>query len=181
MSENRFNSYIYRFSASVSDDGSEKINYNLPDYPVLIRKNTLPPNLNLASAKSHWHEDVEFIAVISGSIKYNINGTIITLHSGDGVFINSRQFHYIISDGGAASSFYCAVLHPMLLCSLRSVEQRFVDPVIDGGPAYIQLCSAVEWQRDIMDCIRCMYDSTDEDSAELTIQSLFFRLWKTLI
>jgi len=180
MSENKFNSFIYKFSAFVGNDGSEKIGYNLPDFPVLIRKNTLPANLNLASAKSHWHEDIEFISVISGSIRYNVNGSVFTLRPGDGVFINSRQFHYLMSDSGAASSFYCAVLHPMLLCSLRTVEQQYVAPVTEGGEAYILLSSSVPWQAEILDCVRLMYDSTSEEGAELMIQSLYFRLWKTL-
>ncbi len=180
MSENRFNTIINRFSTYIGNDGAERVNYNLPDFPVLLRKNTLPANLDLASAKSHWHEDLEFISVIEGSIKYNVNGTVYTLHQGEGIFINSRQFHYIMSDSGAASSFYCAVLHPLLLCSTRTVEQRYVAPVIESGGPCVFLSKETPWQAEIMDCIRRMYESIESECSEMMIQSIYLQMWTIL-
>ena len=39
-------------------------------------------------APSHWHDDIEFICVLSGGMKYNINGEIVNLKKGEGIFVN---------------------------------------------------------------------------------------------
>ncbi len=165
----------------IRDDGSEQVSYDHPDFPALLRKNNFRTNIHLNSAKSHWHDDVEFISIISGSVKYNVNGEIITLREGEGIFVNSRQFHYILSNNGADCLFYCAVLHPLLLCASRRVEQMYIRPVIDDTDLpYLVLSNRVPWQAGILRDIGLMCERSHEEAAELIVQQLFFRLWQTL-
>ena len=46
----------------LTDDRSEKVLYDYPDYPIYIRRGLLSfyPEYK---ASSHWHDDVEFISV----------------------------------------------------------------------------------------------------------------------
>lgn len=55
------------------------------DFLVLIRKNVFDFDCSPSLAQSHWHHDVEFIAVIEGSILYNVNGEIIRMCAGEGL------------------------------------------------------------------------------------------------
>ena len=99
----------------IKEDYSEKVQYNDPDYPVYIRRNFLSTYPHYA-APSHWHEDIELIAVLSGQMKYSVNGEIIDLKEGEGIFVNSRQMHFGFSDTNAECEFLCTLFHPMLLC-----------------------------------------------------------------
>ena len=165
----------------IRDDGSEQVSYNQPDFPALLRKNNLRTNASLCSARSHWHDDVEFISVLSGSAKYNVNGEIITICEGEGIFVNSRQFHYILTNGSADCLFYCAVVHPMLLCASRKVEKQYVRPVLDNADLpYLHLSNRIPWQAGILRDVGLMCERSHENGAELIVQQLLFRLWQTL-
>ena len=80
-------------SIILNDDRSEKVRYNAPDYPVYIRKGLLSRYPDY-KAPNHWHDDVEFIRVLSGGMKYNVNGEITELKAGGGIFVNSGQMHF---------------------------------------------------------------------------------------
>lgn len=77
----------------LKDDRSEKVRYDYTDYPIYIRRALLSEYPGYA-APTHWHDDIEFISVISGEMKYNVNGEIITLRENDGLFVNARQIHF---------------------------------------------------------------------------------------
>lgn len=77
-------------SINLKDDQSEIVHYNFEDYPIYIQKSLLSSYHNF-EAPAHWHDDIELIAVLRGEMNYHINGEIITVRQGEGVFINSRQ------------------------------------------------------------------------------------------
>ena len=76
-----------------SADYSETVDYNRKEYPFYIRRGILSTYPNY-SAVSHWHEDLEFIIILSGRMSYNVNGATVELSPDDGIMVNSRQFHY---------------------------------------------------------------------------------------
>ena len=165
----------------IRGDGFEKIQYDWDDFPVLLRKNTFDFYTRPSSAQSHWHHDVEFIAVIEGSVLYNVNGEIIRMCAGEGIFVNAQQFHYILSDEGAYSQFYCAVLHPMLLCSIPRVEQLYVAPVLTNeNIPYIFLKDSIPLHKEILRLVGQIYETSRSGAVELKIQQEFLRLWEVL-
>ncbi len=165
----------------VRGDGFEKVNYDWDDFPVLLRKHIFDSERKPSLAQSHWHHDVEFIAVIEGSILYNVNGEIIRMCAGEGIFVNAQQFHCILSDDGAYSQFYCAVLHPMLLCSLSRVEQLYVAPVLTNeNIPYIFLENRIPWHAEILHYVEQIYETSRSGAAELKIQQEFLKLWEVL-
>lgn len=50
------------------DDRSEKVQYDDPNYPIYVRDGLLSQYHNY-TAPSHWHDDIELIAVLSGKMK----------------------------------------------------------------------------------------------------------------
>ena len=165
----------------IRSDGFEKVHYDWDDFPVLLRKNTFDFDCRPSLAQSHWHHDVEFIAVMEGSILYNVNGEIIRMCAGEGIFVNAQQFHYILSDDGAYSQFYCAVLHPMLLCSLPRVEQSYVVPVLTNeNIPYIFLRDVIPWHAEILRYVGEIYETSRGGAAELKVQQAFLKLWEVL-
>ena len=85
------------FPMELKDDRSEKITYDRSDYPIYIRQGLLSYYPDY-SAPIHWHDDIELIAVLDGEMNYNVNGEIVKLQKGAGIFVNARQMHFGFSD-----------------------------------------------------------------------------------
>lgn len=164
----------------LKSDRSENVPYNFPEFPVCIRRAVLSNYPNY-TAVSHWHDDVEFIAVVSGEMQYNINGETVRLAAGDGIFVNSGQLHYGSSKEHKECRFICVLLHPKLLCLTEGVEQSYVTPVIDnGGYPYQLLRRESAWECTILEAVVQMYEALVQPAPQLMIQSLFCRVWGIL-
>ncbi len=165
----------------VRKDGSEIVKYDYDGYFAYVRRGFLSYYPNF-TADSHWHDDLEFISVLSGSMDYNVNGEIIHLNEGQGILVNARQLHYGFSNERSECDFYCVLLHPMLLCISQQIDRDFVSPIITNlSLPYILLNNNVKWQRIILEDIEKIYLSKDKIVAQLSIQSLFYHIWLTLI
>ncbi len=158
-------------------DGSERVKYDYDGYMAYIRKGLLSNYPNFA-ADSHWHDDLEFISVLSGSMDYNVNGEILHLEAGQGIIVNARQIHYGFSNEHKDCEFYCILLHPMLLCTSQYIDRDFVSPILsDRSLPYVFLDSNTDWQREILSDIECMYLCKDKPNAPLYIQNDFYHIW----
>jgi AraC-like DNA-binding protein/mannose-6-phosphate isomerase-like protein (cupin superfamily) len=167
-------------SMQIRPDKSEHVLYNKSDFPVYIRLGILSQYPDYA-AESHWHDDIEFILILSGSMDYNINGEITTLSQGEGIFVNSRQFHYGFSGEHQECVFICILLHPALLCSTQYIEQKYVQPITTNfALPYYKFSPNCTWEKRVLDYLSEMYKYRDADTMELRAQSLFGCLWVEL-
>ncbi len=162
------------------DDRSEAVPYDFSDFPVYIRRGWLSQHPNY-SAVSHWHDDIELIAVLSGDMSYYVGGTVIYLKEGDGVFINSRQLHYGFSQNRSECEYLCVLAHPLLLCSSPLIEREFVDPLLaEGALPFCPLRKEIPWENDILREIKRIHSCLDTYSAALQIQISLLGIWKAL-
>lgn len=99
-------------SLQLKDDQSEIVHYDFEDYPIYIKKSLLS-SYHHFKAPIHWHNDIEFIAVLKGRMDYYINGDMLTLRQNEGLFINSRQLHYGFSKPKEECEFLCILIHPL--------------------------------------------------------------------
>lgn len=159
---------------------AEKILYDNPEFPAFLRKNDIEKNPVFPSTLQ-WHDEVEFIYVFSGSIKYNVNGKMISIREGEGIFVNARVLHVISSDFGNSCKLYCVILHPLLLCSSSYIAKKYVQPIIENESiSYVHLSAAVSWQKHILERIRQIYEEKDTPAGELLIQKYFIEIWEQL-
>lgn len=164
----------------IRSDFSEVVNYNIPDFPIYARRAFLSSYPNYC-AVSHWHDDVEFTFLVSGSMDYSINGSIVTLHANEGVFINSRQLHYGFSPSHTEADLVCILLHPQLLCASDYVKEHFVMPILSNSScSYCKLSPDVPWQNTILDALRQLYGCADSPAFVLRAQRLGFCIWEAL-
>lgn len=163
----------------IKKDLSEQVQYNNSDFPAYIRMGVLSHYPNYA-AESHWHDDIELIYVISGYMQYNINGKIVTLTEGNGIFVNSKQFHYGFSSEKKECIFICVLLHPLLNTSYY-IAQKFLTPLLaeDSIPFYV-LNKNVDWERSILDSILYMYKNLGSQTSELVTMEAFFQICRLL-
>lgn len=161
-------------------DKSEEVNYSFQNYPIYISEGALSmcPNYRFPS---HWHDDIEFIAVISGQMDYNVNGKTVHLFEGEGIFINSKQLHFGFSDEKNECEFICILLHPRLLCAETAFEKDFIFPITDNGElSQIKLSPNINWQNEIFDLIVQANQIKNEKTAPLKVQSIFGYIWSLI-
>ena len=162
------------------EDRSERVRYDVADFPVYRAKSSLCNYPDYAAA-THWHDDVEFIAILSGTMDYNVNGEIVTLNAGEGIFVNARQLHYGFSAEHNECDFVCILFHPLRLCSSLRLEQQYLLPLLsDESIPYCHLRPEVAWQNQVLEDVQAMYDTREMEGAELLCQSLFYRIWWNL-
>ncbi len=158
-------------------DGSERVKYDYDGYMAYIRKGLLSNYPNFA-ADSHWHDDLEFISVLSGSMDYHVNGQLFHLEAGQGIIVNARQLHYGFSSAHRECVFYCVLLHPMLLCASQQIDCGFVAPILsDASLPCIFLDSRIPWQEAILADIETIYLCRERENAPLYIQNAFYHIW----
>lgn len=161
----------------LNDDRSERVRYDYSNYPIYLRKGLLS-FFNNYKAVSHWHDDIEFIYVLSGEMEYNINGQVILIKENCGLLVNSKQLHYGFSTEQKECEFLCVLLHPMMLCFSHSAENDFVLPVISNESLpFILLEPDVDWQNEILICINQMFENMDDEAFVMRVQSLFAKIW----
>lgn len=161
----------------LKDDRSEKVRYDHANYPIFIRRLLLSTYPNYA-APTHWHDDIEFISVLSGELQYNVNGEIVTLKENEGIIVNARQIHFGFSTERKECDFVCILLHPLMLCISSAYERDFVLPVLNNrSAAFVKLNADVLWQREISENIRYMFSVKDSKIAPMKIQKAFLGIW----
>ncbi len=164
----------------LNDDRSEKINYDFKNYRIYIRKGLLSSYNDFAAAP-HWHDDIEFISILSGEMQYSVNGEVVTLTEGQGIFVNSRALHFGFSDLHKECEFICLLLHPDILCAAAETEREFVLPVITNPDlSFIKLQNNIGWQRTILDCVDKIYLSKAKTTVPLLVSGLFFQVWSCI-
>ena len=160
-------------------DKSEIVPYNGGDAAVYVRRGQLSEYDFAADA--HWHDDVELVAVLSGQMDYSINGEIVRLRAGEGLFVNARRLHYGFSDEGAECDFVCALLHPLPFCRGSEEAQSYILPVLqDGAPPWMT------FRRDgaggaLFDAVCELQLCAREKYFSLLALSAGYRIWAQLL
>ena len=167
-------------SVDMKDDRSEIVHYDFEEYPIYIRKALLSSYENF-EAPPHWHDDIELILALQGEMNYNINGEIVTIKQGDGIFINSKQLHCGFSKSKSECEFICILIHPILLCISHAFERDYILPLIKNQTVpYLYLYAKNSWQSEILSDILNIYNAKNDKSAVLKISSCFFRIWELI-
>lgn len=73
-------------------DNSEIVPYTLESIPMYVMREKQSDYPNMCGIM-HWHDDIEFIRVVSGRMNYLVNDNAIELNEGDIIFVNSQQIH----------------------------------------------------------------------------------------
>lgn len=160
----------------INSDLSENIEYNNPNFPAYIKEGSLSLYLDYR-AISHWHDDLEFIVILSGKMSYDVNGKIVELTQGDGIIINSRQLHYGFSEERNDCKFICIIIHPSLLCANAWFENEYIKSFLYKQElSYILLSKNVNWQKRILDLLLQLYEHLEDELVYFLVQRNLFEI-----
>ena len=151
----------------VFSDLSERLHYNLPDFPLYARKGALH-QFNRYAAACHWHPDLEFILILAGRMEYFVNGPIVHIDKGNGIFVNSKRLHYGFSNSMADCSYIVVTVHPVLLGEHTQAGKVYLDEKF--GPNtndYIVLNPQISWQREVLLALNQIYDEMSRERHDL--------------
>lgn len=166
----------------VQKDFSEIIHYHYPQIPLYSRVSLLSEYSEM-TALGHWHEDLEFIVIMQGKMLYSVNGTDYLLEEGQGIFVNSGQFHYGHSFNQTDCKFLCLLLPLTLLNPPEAIKAAYVTPLLESGhypfcilnPVLSAHARILEYLKGIHTLCR-----NQEPAFELELESIIFSLWKLL-
>lgn len=161
------------------DDRSQVLNYDNPLFSCIANKSFYSPEMTTLVSE-HWHEELEYLYVIEGSLEYNVNGEIITLSPGEGIFVNSRRIHANISRRGEYCVFYYILIHPSNFCSSSFIEQKYVAPLLGPGSFDYILLRSDDWSKEIVDDIKKLFETPYHDGIEIEILESGFRALKLI-
>lgn len=82
-------------------------------------------------APCHWHDDLECIHILDGSMGYSVNGQEIVLHAEDSLVVNARKFHFGHDCGGQDCRYLCILFHPSLLTGNGTLLKQEVMPLLE--------------------------------------------------
>lgn len=126
----------------------------------------------------HWHEDLQFIYVLSGSIEVKTLDNTVSVQAGEGIFINKNVVHFVRRTG---ECHYNSFIFPaqFLEFSFHSPAKQFVDVVVENEQfSLFHFTSGEEWQEKALlllyrlsDLSRC-YSSGDMDKERNAFESI---------
>lgn len=149
---------------NVLSDLSERLNYNVSDFPLYVMKDEL--SRYGYETLCHWHPDLEFIYIVSGTMDYFINGKRVRMQQGQGIFVNSRRLHYGFSKEKEDCTFIALVIHPSLFLNSFGGAKSFADQKFGfGNIDYLLLYPHVLWHKQILDSIELLYQEMDSIPA----------------
>lgn len=164
-------------------DFSEIVHYEHTGIPLYIRTADLAVYPGM-SAPCHWHDDIEWIYVISGKMCYYINGKRILLNEKDSLMVNTRQLHYGYSCQEQDYRFLCILFHPSLFGCNKALLQKYVTPVIENADCeYLHFQSGQTRGLEIaayLEQIRCIKENA-ANAYELQAVAVMFQLWSSLL
>lgn len=164
----------------VNDDYSEKLHYDYYNYPIYVQEGKLSDYLGYR-ALVHWHDDIELIYILSGEMQYNINGEIISIRQGNGLFVNARQMHFGFSANKTECIFICIRIHPMLLCMNAQCEKDFITPILTNpNIRYIPFLQEIEWHNELLQYMPLINSVKNSKTAQLKINSYLLQIWSLL-
>lgn len=152
------------FELEVFSDLSERLSYNLPEFPLYARKGALHQFDRFAAA-CHWHPDLEFIIVLDGAMEYFVSGETVLIEKGNGIFVNSKRLHYGFSTDNVDCSFIVVAIHPSLLGESTLVGKAYLEEKFGSDTEdYILLTPQSPWNNEILLSVKQIYNEMNNNS-----------------
>lgn len=149
--------------------------------PAAIHRLSYPPNSG-NFFYLHWHDEFEFIVVISGAIIYTVEDEEYCLQEGEGLFISSNQLHAARCFDNFPCEACVVLFHANLFGSDKqgATYTKFVDPILTNEFIFTKhLHPQVAWQKKVLDLLISIDLLHNErlSENELLLKGMLFEIW----
>lgn len=150
------------------------IHTNFP-YLVLdvVNDNSYPRNPGFQVM--HWHEDLQFIYVLDGTIAVQTLNAAVEIQAGEGIFINKDVVHHVRR---LENCHYNSFLFPAYFLEFYagSPVKDFVDSVtMNEQLPYIHFTPAIQWHRTMTELLQQLAE-LERDKTDLYAYEVLVRL-----
>lgn len=140
--------------------------------PALV---TRPTVLDAQPRRISWHEQMEFLYVLEGSLVCECDFHEYRCHAGDVVVINPCEPHAVYYDGRAAR-YHCIMIDTRLCSSPDDAAmRRFIDPITDRRVRFRHVLQSREAAGQMLDEL-VRENERGEVGCELAIKGVLLRL-----
>ena len=154
--------------------------YDIDDFPVYLRLKNLHRIPGQATTL-HWHEDVEYILAIKGTVKCHVDGQAIFIKAGEGLFINARQPHVFCAGDEKENLIQLVQILPSYMEALPAVKEKYIDKITENAAMpWLHLKPETLWQKEILLVLKTLPDWYASPAAPLRIASAFSEIWALL-
>ncbi|WP_283682285.1 AraC family transcriptional regulator [Parablautia sp. Marseille-Q6255] len=167
------------YSRIITDENlMETIQHGRVDYPFHFYYDNLGL-FDFNCIEWHWHAELEFVYIESGTVTFWIGEKQFTLPEGHGVFINSKILHrFSSSDRAVVPNFLCL---PFFIAAQDSlIYNKYVLPFITSSMPFRIFHTEVSWEAEALSIIKQIIAVQSCASCELATSALIQRLWLTL-
>lgn len=140
-------------------DNRESTQHGDLGFPIAMYYSIMSKNV-LGYTPLHWHDAMQFCAVVKGNIRFHVKEKEYFLETGDGIFVNSGCLHMAKPEGDPDSTYICMDFEPPMLASFSgsAVEQQYLLPALtDPELESVCLRQSVPWQAEILSEIHASY------------------------
>ncbi|MGI6110540.1 MAG: AraC family transcriptional regulator, partial [Eubacteriaceae bacterium] len=173
------------YDIGIDKENRETTRHGAYDFPIAAYRTQLSKNV-LGYVNWHWHEELQFMVVLEGSIQVSVNRSRIILNKGEGLFINGNVLHTIRPEKDPESTYLCLDVHPSLIGGYPGsrIDKKYLRPYLnDPKFTACRLDPAYENEQEIIRLLlKIGEDYTKRTgSYELSIETALLRVWERLI
>ena len=162
----------------IRENNMEEIEGISPEYPYAFHyvemKDTKVP--------WHWHEEVEFDRVLTGTARLKLAGRTLEFRQGEGYFTNANVLSSL--EGDKNTVIMSHLFHPVFLGGhYHSIfETKYLDPVLHNRKLEIvPLRGTTAPQKEILTLLRRAEKLQENPDSEFQTRSVFSEIWVHLL
>ena len=169
----------------IDKSGKETTRHGSFAFPLAVYSSVLSRNV-LGFTNWHWHEELQFCRVTTGSVRFFVNEKQYLLNTGDGIFINGGYLHMAKPESRPDSAYVCLDANPRLLGGFPGsvFEEKYVAPFLrDQSLENVPLQNGEPWQSAVLDGIMDIYALSEEKKFgwEFEVCAVLSRMWLSLL
>jgi len=130
----------------------------------------------------HWHPEVEFTYILSGSMIYQANNTQHLVKAGDVIFVNQNCLHSGKASNDCSCRYFAITFNPTLISGYKSsiFENKYIGEIINSDRIpFVYFEGSKKENEQIVSLLMRLEELYREkaEGYELLIESKLFELW----
>lgn len=157
----------------------ENIIHKTESIPYSIHYTEVPSEYKQA-LYLHWHDEMEFLFLVSGDVTFYVEDKYFSLKAGEGIFIPPGLMHQAIRNTASPVAFYALVLSTNVISSYNAyLYNTYILPIRHNNLAYVTtLKSTIDWQNTILHDLQTLFLTSGQN--ELYVLGTTFFMWEQL-
>lgn len=154
-------------------------------FPFALYENVIKEK-KLGYISWHWHDELQFIYVTEGEVTVAVNGCVVELGKGEGMFINSGVLHMAEDRNDTGGTYICMDFSSIILGAFAdsTIEKRYVVPVLNNPRLdHVRFTDGIPWQSEVLKTLMEIYHlyCSEEDAWELAVTGRIYEIWHLMV